>query len=79
MNHRVVNALRAFLLLVCWIGISATALADQSNSNHLAKRKLAAEMLATAVAFEMDNDRYDRIDQILRDSVHEDVDAVSCG
>jgi len=77
MNHRVVNALQAFLLLVCWIGISATALADQSNSNHLAKRKLVAEMLATAVAFEMDNDRYDRIDQILRDSVHEDVDVLS--
>jgi len=75
--NRVVTAFRAFVLFVFLIGISAPALADQSISNHLAKRKLVSEMLAAAVAFEMDKDRYDRIDHILRDSVHADVDVLT--
>jgi len=71
------TAFRAILVLVFWIGIVAPASADKALGDHYARLKLVTEMLATAVAYEMDHDRYDRIDQILRDTVHEQVDVIS--
>ena len=71
------TAFRTILVFVFWIGIVAPASADKALGDHYARLKLVTEMLATAVAYEMDHDRYDRIDQILRDTVHEQVDVIS--
>jgi len=74
---RLFTRLQAVVVLVFWIGITAPASANQGIGDHAAKIKLVTEMLATAVAYEMEKDRHDRIDQILRDAVHKQVDVLS--
>ena len=76
MSH-VLTTFRAFVLVIFCIGTTAPVFADQSANNHLAKRKLVVEMLAISVVFEMDKGRFDRIDSVLQDWMHGQVDVLS--
>ena len=56
------TAFRAILVLVFWIGIVAPASADKALGDHYARLKLVTDIFDTEAAYEMDHDRYDRID-----------------